>query len=141
MDPPDTSSQLELILAKLTALESLPSKVESLEKLLLASNARADSLQQQLTVKDKIICDLQAKTNSLEQYNRGWSIRLNNIPLPDHDQTDTYTVMKTVFDKASSRSLRVPSSEGCSPRCRHSMRSSRLPIYFLPNPMTDPNPS
>jgi hypothetical protein len=100
MDPPDTSSQLELILAKLTALESLPSKVESLEKLLLASNARADSLQQQLTVKDKIICDLQAKTNSLEQYNRGWSIRLNNIPLPDHDQTDTYTVMKTVFDKA-----------------------------------------
>ncbi len=98
MDPPDTSSQLELILAKLTVLESLPSKVESLEKLLLASNARADSLQQQLTVKDKIICDLQAKTNSLEQYNRGWSIRLNNIPLPDHDQTDTYTVMKTVFD-------------------------------------------
>ncbi len=97
---PDTNMQLELIISKLTALESLPAKVAALEKLLHESNARNTALQQQIATKDKLIADLTAKTNSLEQYNRGWSIRLNNIPLPDNDHTDTYTVIKTVFDKA-----------------------------------------
>ena len=54
----------------------------------------------QSVLKDKAIAELTAKTNSLEQYNCSWSIRLNNIQLPDGDRTDTYTVMHTVFDKA-----------------------------------------
>jgi hypothetical protein len=97
---PDTNMQLELIISKLTALESLPAKVAALEKLLHESNARNTALQQQIATKDKLIADLTAKTNSLEQYNRSWSVRLNNIHLPNGDKTETYTVMQTVFDKA-----------------------------------------
>ena len=95
---PDTNTQLELILAKLTALETLPAKVAALEKLLSDSNAQNLALQKQIAEKDKAIAELTAKTNSVEQYNRSWSVRLNNIQLPDGDRT--YTVMQTVFDKA-----------------------------------------
>jgi hypothetical protein len=95
---PDTNTQLELILAKLTALETLPAKVAALEKLLSDSNAQNLALQKQIAEKDKAIAELTAKTNSLEQYNHSWSVRLNNIQLPDGDRT--YTVMQTVFDKA-----------------------------------------
>ncbi len=97
---PDMNTQLELILAKLTALETLPAKVAALEKLLSDSNAQNLTLKKQIAEKDKAIAELTAKTNSLEQYNRSCSVRLNNIQLPDGDKTDTYTVMHTVFEKA-----------------------------------------
>jgi hypothetical protein len=99
-DIPDTNTQLEVIISKLTALESLPAKVASLEKLLCYLKTENATLQKQIADKDKTIAELTAKTNSLEQYNRSWSVRLNNIQLPNGDQTDTYTVMQTVFDKA-----------------------------------------
>jgi hypothetical protein len=97
---PDMNTQLELILAKLTALETLPAKVAALEKLLSDSNAQNLALKKQIAEKDKALAELTAKTNSLEQYNRSWSVRLNSIQLPDGDKTDTYTVMHTVFKKA-----------------------------------------
>jgi hypothetical protein len=109
---PDMNTQLELILAKLTALETLPAKVAALEKLLSNSNAQNFALKKQIAEKDKAIAKLTAKTNSLEQYNRSWSVRLNNIQLPDGDKTDTYTVMHTVFEKA----LR-PIFEGAKKSC------------------------
>jgi hypothetical protein len=62
----DTNLQLEIIIAKLTALETLPAKVAALEKLLQDSNAKNVALQKQVAAKDKIIADLTAKTNSLE---------------------------------------------------------------------------
>ena len=99
-DIPDTNLQLEIIIAKLTALETLPAKVAALEKLLQDSNAKNVALQKQVAAKDKIIADLTAKTNSLEQYNRSWSVRINNIMLPNGDKTETEVVMQTVFDKA-----------------------------------------
>ena len=98
--------QLELIISKLTALESLPAKVAALEKLLHESNARNTALQQQIATKDKLIADLTAKTNSLEQYNRSWSVRLNNIHLPNGDKTETYTVLQTASTRLSAPSLR-----------------------------------
>ncbi len=67
-DIPDTNLQLEIIISKLTALETLPAKVAALEKLLQDSNAKNVALQKQVAAKDKIIADLTAKTNSLEQY-------------------------------------------------------------------------
>jgi len=71
---PDMNTQLELILAKLTALETLPAKVTALEKLLSDSNAQNLALKKQIAEKDKAIAELTAKTNSLEQYNRSWSV-------------------------------------------------------------------
>ncbi len=99
-DIPDTNLQLEIIISKLTALETLPAKVAALEKLLQDSNAKNVALQKQVAAKDKIIADLTAKTNSLEQYNCSWSVRINNIILPNGDKTETEVVMQSVFDKA-----------------------------------------
>jgi uncharacterized coiled-coil protein SlyX len=95
-----TNSQFEIILEKLAALESLPAKIASLEQLLMESNAKVATLQSELDSKDKTIATLTAKTNDLEQYNRGWSIRITNVQLPDGDATDTRTVMRTVYEKA-----------------------------------------
>jgi hypothetical protein len=95
-----TTEQYNNIISKLTALESLPSKLAALEKLLQDQNTKITCLQQQVEAKDKIISDLKAKTNSLEQYHRSWSVRINNVTLPNGDSTDTYTVMRTVFDTA-----------------------------------------
>lgn len=95
-----TTEQYNNIISKLTALESLPKKMAALEKLIQEQNTKITHLQQQVEAKDKIICDLKAKTNNLEQYHRSWSVRINNVPLPNGDSTDTPTVMKTVFDTA-----------------------------------------
>jgi hypothetical protein len=93
-------SILDSLTEKLEALESLPGKIASLEKLLHESNAKTAALQAEIVTKDKIILDLRTKANSLEQYNRKWSIRLNNVQLPHGDDTDTDTVMKTIYQKA-----------------------------------------
>ena len=47
-DIPDTNLQLEIIISKLTALETLPAKVAALEKLLQDSNAKNVALQKQV---------------------------------------------------------------------------------------------
>ncbi len=88
--PPASQADIDNIIARLTildsltekleALESLPSRISSLEKLLQESTAKAAALQAEIVKKDKIILDLKTKTNSLEQYNRKWSVRINNSP-------------------------------------------------------------
>jgi hypothetical protein len=95
-----SQSQFEVLLEKLEALETLPARFTALEALLTEATSKISSLQSELASKDKVISSLTSKANDLEQYNRGWSIRVNNIDLPDGDSTDTRTVMKAVFDKA-----------------------------------------
>jgi hypothetical protein len=107
---PVSQADLETIMAKLSildsltekiqALESLPRKIDSLEKLLQESNAKVVALQAEINTKDKIITDFKNKTNSLEQYNRKWSVRINNVTLPNGDDTDTPIVMETIYKKA-----------------------------------------
>jgi hypothetical protein len=79
------------------ALESLPRKIDSLEKLLQESNAKVVALQAEINTKDKIITDFKNKTNSLEQYNPKWSVRINNVTLPNGDDTDTPIVIVTKY--------------------------------------------
>jgi hypothetical protein len=44
--------------------------------------------------------ELRGKANSLEQYNRKWSICINDLHLPHADKTETKDVMQTVYDPA-----------------------------------------
>jgi hypothetical protein len=128
--PPASQADIDNIMARLTildsltekleALESLPSRISSLEKLLQESTAKAAALQAEIVKKDKIILDLKTKTNSLEQYNRKWSIRINNVQLPNGDDTDTDTVMKTIYQKAL-----LPILEGA----RSSNLLTKIPAY------------
>jgi hypothetical protein len=92
--------QQEVIIARLTDLEALPSKIESLENLLQGHNKKINTLQQQFEAKDKIISDFKAKANRLDQYNQSLSVGINNVSLPIGDSTDTITVMETLFSKA-----------------------------------------
>jgi len=93
-------SILDTVTEKLEALEALPAKIASLEKLLHEANAKTAALQAEILTKDRTIFDLRVKVNSLEQYNRKWSVRINNLTLPYGDETDTTLVMETVYNKA-----------------------------------------
>jgi hypothetical protein len=101
-----TQSQFEALLERLSILDTLQAKLESMEQLLKASNAKVLSLETkvlsletEVTAKDKTIMELRGKANSLEQYNRKWSIRINDLHLPHADETETKDVMQTVYDK------------------------------------------
>ena len=94
-----TQSQFEALLERLSILDTLQAKLESMEQLLKASNAKVLSLETEVTAKDKTIMELRGKANSLEQYNRKWSIPINDLHLPHADETETKDVMQTVYDK------------------------------------------
>ena len=133
------NTQLELFLAKLTALETLPAKVAALEKLLSDSNAQNLALKKQIAGNDKAIAELTAKTNRLEQYNRSWSVRLNNIQLPDGDKTDTYTVMHTVSRRLFVLFSRARRNAASFQPSRTATTFWRPPISFLPKHLTAPS--
>ena len=99
-DSPVTQAQFELLLAKLTALESMPARLDKLEKLLLEANEKVARMETEISTKDKIIRELKTKTNSLEQYNRQWSVRVLNVPIPEGDETDPLKVMQILFNIA-----------------------------------------
>jgi hypothetical protein len=93
-------AKLDSLTEKLEALESLPSRITALEKLLQESNDKAASLQAEVSKKDRVISDMKVKMNALEQYNRKWSVRINNIPLPNGEESDTTVVMDAVYKMA-----------------------------------------
>jgi hypothetical protein len=86
--PDMNTTQLELILAKLTVLETLPAKVAALEKLHIDSNAQ--NIARSRSPKSTRSSPNSQQMNSLEQYNFSWSVRLNNIQLLDGNRTDTF---------------------------------------------------
>jgi hypothetical protein len=94
-----TVTQYEALIEKLSVLDTLVSKIENMEKLLITVNAKVLTLEATVAAKDKIIKDLRDKANSLEQYNRKWSIRIKDLPLPHGDNTHTKDVMFTVYEK------------------------------------------
>jgi hypothetical protein len=77
-----TVTQYEALIEKLSVLDTLVSKIENMEKLLITVNAKVLTLEATVATKDKIIKDLRDKANSLEQYNRKWCIRIKDLPLP-----------------------------------------------------------
>ena len=99
-DSPVTQAQFELLLSKLTALESIPARLEKLESLLVEANHRVSKLEAEVNTKDKIIHDLKTKANSLEQYNRQWSVRVLNAPIPTGEDTDPIKVIQVLFNTA-----------------------------------------
>jgi len=99
-----TSEQIEEVLQKLSAIQE---RLDSVEKLLAASqaeNAELKSVNTELSKsileKNSIINSLRQKQNNLEQYNRSWSIRIAGIQLQNEEASNPILVMRQVYDKA-----------------------------------------
>ena len=90
--------RLDGLLAKITALESMPARLTHLEAMLEASAVENASLRHTLEDKNKTIDLLQLKMNSIEQYNRSWSIRINGLAMTSEEEKDGNLVKRKVYD-------------------------------------------
>ena len=90
--------RLDGLLAKITALESMPARLTHLEAMLEASAVENASLRRTLEDKNKTIDLLQLKMNSIEQYNRSWSIRINGLAMTSEEEKDGNLVKRKVYD-------------------------------------------
>ena len=92
------NQRLDGLLAKITALETMPARLTHLEAMLEASAVENASLRQTLVAKDKTIDGMLLKMNSLEQYNRSWSIRITGLAVTSEEEKDSSLVKRKVYD-------------------------------------------
>jgi hypothetical protein len=104
MDPPSQKenvdnimAELKVITAKLTHLDPMSARLEKLEQLLNEAAGENKKLRDDLRVRDAEILQLKTRLNSVEQYNRSWSIRVNELPIPAAAETDPHKVMEIVY--------------------------------------------
>jgi chaperonin cofactor prefoldin len=102
--PEDTIAILKSLSAQFAIFST---KIDTLEAKLNESLAENAKLKSELKEKTKVIHDLQtsyasleAKLNSLEQYNRSWSVRVNNIPLTSEEERNPFLLRDKVFSLA-----------------------------------------
>jgi hypothetical protein len=101
------SVQFSVFSAKMDSVENLSAKLDTMEASLKSSLADNKKLQDELVEKTKTIGDLQAsysaleyKLNDLEQYNRQWSVRVQNIPLTPDEERNPIAVRNKVYELA-----------------------------------------
>jgi DNA repair ATPase RecN len=88
------------ILAKLSPLEPLVSEVAALKNLLKKLQEEVETLCAISSAKDKEISLLKTRLNNLEQHHRGWSIRVNNLPIEPSTANNPRKVMEALYSKA-----------------------------------------
>jgi len=75
-------------------------RMMSLNSLLTQVTTENQQLKTALEEKERQVLALERKMNNQEQYQRSWSIRILNLPIPaDQDSSNTDVVMRTVFSK------------------------------------------
>jgi hypothetical protein len=92
------NGRLEGMERKIDALESLPRKLAKMEQLLEKVNEENASLRKALEYKEDQVNSLRLQLNSLEQHHRSWSIRVNNLHIPESMESDNRAVKKIVYD-------------------------------------------
>ena len=80
-------------------IATFTTRFDKLEKILADTKAENTSLKVDLKDKDSEICSLKHKLNEVEQYQRSWSIRVLNIPIPEDEASDNTKVMAHLFTK------------------------------------------
>lgn len=81
-------------------LDAYGARFDTLESLLASAQLENKTLKVALEEKDREITSLRRKHNDLEQYQRSWSMRILDLPIPPgEDAHDNSTVMKVVFKK------------------------------------------
>jgi hypothetical protein len=92
-------AELAAISAKLARLDPIPEKLEAMENLLTKLSEENATLKKEIRIRDEEISGLHHRMNTMEQYNRSWSIRVNNIPLSPEDEKNPRKVMEVVYNK------------------------------------------
>lgn len=92
-------AELATISAKLTRLDPIPEKLEAMENLLAKLTEENTALKREIRLRDEEISGLHHHLNAVEQYNRAWSIRVNNIPISSDDEKHPAKVMEAVYNK------------------------------------------
>ena len=104
---PQSVAALDSKIEQLTStISAFSSRFDNLEKLLSDTKEENNSLKEHLQAKDQEILDLKEKLNDVEQYQRSWSIRVLNVPIPKEDSTSNSKVMRHLYDKVLAPILR-----------------------------------
>ena len=94
---------VEDMFAELSAQNSLlagvPASSARLESLVLDLKNENQSLRADLAERDKDILALKNHVNSMDQYNRSWSVRIFNLPIPEPDANNNFKVAAYAYDR------------------------------------------
>ena len=93
----DLASKIESLTS---TIASFTSRFDRLEKILAETKAENSCLKESVRTRDSEIFGLRQKVNALEQYQRSWSVRILNVPIPKEDSQDNLKVMQHVFNLA-----------------------------------------
>ena len=83
---------------KLSAITSKLEKLDSMELTMADIRAENRQLREALTFKDDEIRQLNHRLNELEQYTRGGSIRVLNVPLTDEEERNNTQVATKLYN-------------------------------------------
>jgi hypothetical protein len=92
-------AELAAISAKLAKLDPIPEKLEAMESLLTKLAEENTALKKEIRLRDEEISGLHHRLNAVEQYNRAWSIRVNNLPLSPDEEKIPAKVMGKIFNE------------------------------------------
>jgi hypothetical protein len=109
-------AKLDVIMTQLAGLESVPKRLEALEKELKQANETNKQLATTIKEKDVEINALKIKVNAIEQYNRSWSIRINELPISAADETNPIKVMEQVYKEVITPVLKGAMEQGAIPQ-------------------------
>ena len=83
--------------AQLDALAAIPADIARLEALVIGLKKENADLHVQLQERDKEVLALKSQVNSMDNYNRSWSIRIFNLPIPAADATSNLKVAQIAY--------------------------------------------
>jgi hypothetical protein len=92
-------AELSAISSKLSKLDPIPEKLEAMEHLLATLAEENATLKREVRLRDAEISGLHHRINAIEQYNRSWSIRVNNVSIPAEEEANPKKVMEAVYKK------------------------------------------
>ena len=84
--------------AQMEALNGVPASIARLESLVTELKIENTSLRAELQERDKEILTLRSHLNNVDQYNRSWSIRIFNLPIPPADSRNNFKVAQFTYD-------------------------------------------
>lgn len=80
-----------------TIMSGYAARFDKLEGILEDTKRENKELKNTLDDKNTELLQLKEKLIAQEQYNRGWSIRILNLPIPENEASDPEAVMRHVF--------------------------------------------
>ena len=83
--------------AQLDTLSAVPANIARLETLVLELKKENTDLRKQLQERDNEVVTLKSQINTMDNYNRSWSIRIFNLPIPAADASSNIKVANIAY--------------------------------------------